>query len=340
MSNTNFDPRATTYVEITSDTNGAPADGSSTNTVRARIATPGGIALREQNYPVTLEVTSGSAVFLDTGGKDITAFINPLDSGFTERIALTDTVSEQVSLRGSVFFPLDVQPGNHAVDFSAVTRDQITFDPVENNGLTVGRLQLRARILRNGQPFNGTVRFSITDDLYDNSPLSPPTSGSAPIYFWGTRQKSIDVTSTDGYASTSVFSDNENTFAAIKAQIEGSSSVGYQLVAFPTQTGLDWRIVASPSSPTPANGMSQCVVTATVYRGGTPYQSSTGNAYVAVYGLRSDHASIRYEAVPWPNLGTTIIATNTKPEQVQLLIQFSEQVGRHVAWLPYILNFY
>jgi hypothetical protein len=60
MSIANNSPRGTPYVELTPVKNNAPADSSSTNSVKARIIGSNGQALIDQNYPVNLQVTSGS----------------------------------------------------------------------------------------------------------------------------------------------------------------------------------------------------------------------------------------------------------------------------------------
>jgi hypothetical protein len=342
MSTTNISPRATPYVELTPVENNAPADGSSTNSVKARIIGANGQAMVDQNYPVTLEVTSGAAVFRDTGDQNVTAFIDPANNGYTAPIALTDRVSESVVVRGSVFFPPGVQPNFQGLNFSTATTYQIIFDPVPNNGLTLSpnALQLRARVLKDGQPYNGKVRLTITDDMYHTDRDHTILNLSDPIFFSETNQKYIDVPTINGYASASVYSrDGSGPIAAIRAQAEGATTVAYQIVAFATQAGLNYSIrAAGPTSPTPADGTSQCVVTATAFQGSNPVATSS-DAMIYFFGLLSDQVSIKWAKIPDPQCTSKITATDSKAELAQVMFQFYDLHSSITAWLPYVLIF-
>lgn len=258
-------PRATPYVELTSVADNAPADGSTSNSVRARIINSEGNPVTDQNYRVDLDITNGSAIFLDTKQHDTSTFVDPANNGYTPAVAFTDTAAESVVVTGSVFFPVGVDPGRKTFTFTQPKEYEVIFDPVPGNGTTPadGRslLNVRVRVLKNGHGYKGGVTLRIDDTLVSIAGVQQNR-----IFFRQSGTQSLHVeTDNDGYTpqiplySTEweSISNDGSTISTIVAKPDDSATTAQQIVAFGSKDA--WRLsVNVEARPNPASTTEQC----------------------------------------------------------------------------------
>lgn len=296
MSNsTRISPRATPYVELTPADNNAPADGSSSNNVKARIIGSNGQAMLDQNYPVKLNITRGSAVFRDTGANDIATFIDPSNNGYTPLIALADTVAESVIVNGSVFFPGGVQPGNQAFNFAAAPTAtyEIVFgrvDQISGNGTTPADgksvIRLGATVMKNGMPAPSGVAILFEAIQWGSSDV---------VFFSPSATKSTTAsTNGDGYVEVALYGVDISgalPVATVKAQADISrNTVAYQLVGFSSPNLGDASVtVTAQPNPASAGSATPCTVAASLL----PRPPYANGSFAALRALPDSRAQIQ-----------------------------------------------